>query len=253
MTTVSAEPRGPLAAARDGRRAARPSWARARHRPGRRARPRARAACAPRPRACAMAFGWHMSAGTPPVDGVRSGPIRTARRPPACGSPAARCRARYDPPHADLRVRLPLLRAPLRGARLELRHARRVPAVHLRRGREAALDVLGAHGRRAPPCARPRAAAVAAGAAAAAAAAATDALSAPDLAAEWAGCTNCALAASRSQVVAGEGPMPAELMLVADAPGFHDDRIGTAARRADRRAARRAARLDRARARATST
>jgi uracil-DNA glycosylase family 4 len=51
-------------------------------------------------------------------------------------------------------------------------------------------------------------------------------LSTPDLAAEWAGCTNCALAASRSQVVAGEGPMPAELMLVADAPGFHDDRMG---------------------------
>jgi DNA polymerase len=48
----------------------------------------------------------------------------------------------------------------------------------------------------------------------------------PDLAAEWAGCTHCALAESRSLVVAGEGPMPAELMLVADAPGFHDDRLG---------------------------
>jgi DNA polymerase len=47
-----------------------------------------------------------------------------------------------------------------------------------------------------------------------------------DLAAEWAACTSCALAASRSLVVAGEGPMPAELMLVADAPGFHDDRLG---------------------------
>lgn len=47
-----------------------------------------------------------------------------------------------------------------------------------------------------------------------------------DLASEWAGCTRCALAASRSQVVAGEGPAPAELMLVADAPGFHDDRLG---------------------------
>jgi uracil-DNA glycosylase len=47
-----------------------------------------------------------------------------------------------------------------------------------------------------------------------------------DLAAEWAGCTRCALAGSRSLVVAGEGPMPAELMLVADAPGFHDDRSG---------------------------
>jgi DNA polymerase len=60
---------------------------------------------------------------------------------------------------------------------------------------------------------------------AAAALAATDAVRALDLAAEWAGCTTCALAASRSQVVAGEGPMPAELMLVADAPGFHDDRM----------------------------
>jgi uracil-DNA glycosylase len=47
-----------------------------------------------------------------------------------------------------------------------------------------------------------------------------------DLAVEWAGCSRCALAASRSLVVAGEGPMPAELMLVADAPGFHDDRLG---------------------------
>jgi uracil-DNA glycosylase family 4 len=47
-----------------------------------------------------------------------------------------------------------------------------------------------------------------------------------DLASEWADCTSCALAASRSLVVAGEGPMPAELMLVADAPGFHDDRLG---------------------------
>jgi uracil-DNA glycosylase family 4 len=37
---------------------------------------------------------------------------------------------------------------------------------------------------------------------------------------------NCALSASRSLVVAGEGPVPAELMLVADAPGFHDDRLG---------------------------
>jgi uracil-DNA glycosylase len=53
-------------------------------------------------------------------------------------------------------------------------------------------------------------------------------VSAPDLAAEWAGCTVCALAASRSQVVAGEGPMPAELMLVADAPGFLDDSVGRA-------------------------
>jgi DNA polymerase len=47
-----------------------------------------------------------------------------------------------------------------------------------------------------------------------------------DLAAEWAGCTRCALAASRTLVVAGEGPAPADLMLVADAPGFHDDRLG---------------------------
>jgi uracil-DNA glycosylase len=47
-----------------------------------------------------------------------------------------------------------------------------------------------------------------------------------DLASEWAGCTRCALAASRSLVVAGEGPAPAELMLVTDAPGFHDDRLG---------------------------
>jgi uracil-DNA glycosylase family 4 len=51
-------------------------------------------------------------------------------------------------------------------------------------------------------------------------------VSAPDLAAEWAGCSVCALSGSRSQVVAGGGPMPAELMLVADAPGFHDDRSG---------------------------
>jgi uracil-DNA glycosylase family 4 len=42
----------------------------------------------------------------------------------------------------------------------------------------------------------------------------------------WAHCVSCALSASRSVVVVGEGPMPAELMLVADAPGFHDDRLG---------------------------
>ena len=103
------------------------------------------------------------------------------------------------------------------------------PAVHLGRGLEAALDVLGAHRRRRPACtASRRRAAAAAVAAAAAAAAVTELESAlsPDLATEWAGCTNCALSASRSLVVAGEGPMPAELMLVADAPGFHDDRLG---------------------------
>jgi DNA polymerase len=49
---------------------------------------------------------------------------------------------------------------------------------------------------------------------------------AADLASEWAHCVTCALSASRTVVVAGEGPMPAELMLVADAPGFHDDRLG---------------------------
>ena len=42
-----------------------------------------------------------------------------------------------------------------------------------------------------------------------------------------AGCTRCALHAGRTQVVFGEGDPDAELALVGEAPGFHEDREGT--------------------------
>lgn len=42
-----------------------------------------------------------------------------------------------------------------------------------------------------------------------------------------AGCTRCGLHAGRTQVVFGEGDPDAELALVGEAPGFHEDREGT--------------------------
>jgi uracil-DNA glycosylase family 4 len=41
-----------------------------------------------------------------------------------------------------------------------------------------------------------------------------------------AGCTRCALAETRTQVVFGTGSPSAELMLVGEAPGFHEDKNG---------------------------
>jgi DNA polymerase len=41
-----------------------------------------------------------------------------------------------------------------------------------------------------------------------------------------AGCTKCALAAGRTQVVFGSGSPAAELMFVGEAPGFHEDQQG---------------------------
>ena len=41
-----------------------------------------------------------------------------------------------------------------------------------------------------------------------------------------AGCTRCALAATRTQVVFGSGSPTAELMFVGEAPGFHEDKQG---------------------------
>jgi len=46
------------------------------------------------------------------------------------------------------------------------------------------------------------------------------------LSAEWQGCTACALAAGRTQVVVGDGDPQADLMFVGEAPGFHEDRQG---------------------------
>lgn len=40
------------------------------------------------------------------------------------------------------------------------------------------------------------------------------------------GCTRCALAAGRTQVVFGSGSAAAELMFVGEAPGFHEDQQG---------------------------
>jgi uracil-DNA glycosylase len=45
-------------------------------------------------------------------------------------------------------------------------------------------------------------------------------------AAEWAGCTRCALAQTRTQVVVGSGDANADLMFVGEAPGFHEDKQG---------------------------
>ena len=41
-----------------------------------------------------------------------------------------------------------------------------------------------------------------------------------------AGCTKCALAEARTQVVFGSGSPTAELMFVGEAPGFHEDKQG---------------------------
>jgi DNA polymerase len=46
------------------------------------------------------------------------------------------------------------------------------------------------------------------------------------VAAEAAGCVRCPLAAGRTTVVFGEGDPDAELALVGEAPGFHEDREG---------------------------
>ena len=43
---------------------------------------------------------------------------------------------------------------------------------------------------------------------------------------ETAGCTLCALAQSRTQVVYGSGSPDADLMFVGEAPGFHEDQQG---------------------------
>ncbi len=44
--------------------------------------------------------------------------------------------------------------------------------------------------------------------------------------AEWRGCTKCALAETRTQVVIGAGDSDADLMFVGEAPGFHEDKQG---------------------------
>lgn len=47
-----------------------------------------------------------------------------------------------------------------------------------------------------------------------------------EVAVEAAGCTRCPLAEGRTHVVFGEGSPDAELVLVGEAPGFHEDREG---------------------------
>ncbi len=44
--------------------------------------------------------------------------------------------------------------------------------------------------------------------------------------ADWLGCTKCALAQGRTQVVVGAGDPDADLMFVGEAPGFHEDKQG---------------------------
>lgn len=47
-----------------------------------------------------------------------------------------------------------------------------------------------------------------------------------DAAAEASGCTRCRLAETRTQVVFGVGSAQADLMLIGEAPGFHEDKQG---------------------------
>lgn len=47
-----------------------------------------------------------------------------------------------------------------------------------------------------------------------------------ELARRASACTRCRLAETRTQVVVGSGSLSAELMLVGEAPGFHEDRQG---------------------------
>ena len=56
--------------------------------------------------------------------------------------------------------------------------------------------------------------------------AATRAAALREAAVQAAGCVRCPLAADRTQVVFGEGNPDAELVLVGEAPGFHEDRDG---------------------------
>lgn len=46
------------------------------------------------------------------------------------------------------------------------------------------------------------------------------------IAAEVRACQRCALAASRKHAVPGEGPADAEIMLIGEGPGFHEDQQG---------------------------
>ncbi len=48
-----------------------------------------------------------------------------------------------------------------------------------------------------------------------------------DYAGETSGCVRCALAETRTQVVFGSGSPDAELMIIGEAPGFHEDQGGT--------------------------
>ena len=56
--------------------------------------------------------------------------------------------------------------------------------------------------------------------------ASTRSLSLAAFADQVAGCTKCALAAGRTQVVFGSGNPDSELMFVGEAPGFHEDKQG---------------------------
>ena len=46
------------------------------------------------------------------------------------------------------------------------------------------------------------------------------------IAKEVAVCRNCALHASRNKSVPGEGPATAEIMLIGEGPGFHENEQG---------------------------
>ncbi len=57
-------------------------------------------------------------------------------------------------------------------------------------------------------------------------AAVIEALTLDEFGAQVAGCTRCALAQTRTQVVFGSGSPTADLVFVGEAPGFHEDKQG---------------------------
>ena len=100
-----------------------------------------------------------------------------------------------------------------------------MPAVRRDQRRPAALDVLDGRHRRADRRVQQWAAAVAAEAVAAV----TELTRVDELRAFGevvAGCTKCALAGGRTQVVFGSGNPDSDLMFVGEAPGFHEDKQG---------------------------
>ena len=145
---------------------------------------------------------------------------------------------------ADLRIRLHELRVALRGARP---HGRRVSACPDCGADEGEAAVLGVRGARRQPRSPASAAASGGGGCCGGGCGCgtetrADARRRSRPTPRVAGCTRCALAATRTQVVFGSGSPTAELMFVGEAPGLPRGQAGRPVRRRRRPAARQAAR-----------